>query len=234
MATRSRIAIENKNGTVSSVYCHWDGYPDHNGSLLLNHYRGRKKVQDLINLGSISSLSENLIPNEGEDHTFQNPAPNTVVAYCRDRGEALSIDSHASRNCFLKSDVEEYGYLFTLEGTWLLVDGHKNQREFLNLEEVVKPKVSENQSKDLDDQALEFKRQGYLVSEYEPTGGLNSIGLLTTELGPIVVPYININFDSEDNGQAELISQLKTIARENDIDKIVYRDESMIIDVEPK
>ena len=28
MATRSRIAIELSDGTVKSVYCHWDGYPD--------------------------------------------------------------------------------------------------------------------------------------------------------------------------------------------------------------
>jgi hypothetical protein len=26
MATRSRIAIENQDGTVQSIYCHFDGY----------------------------------------------------------------------------------------------------------------------------------------------------------------------------------------------------------------
>jgi hypothetical protein len=26
MATRSRIAIENQDGTVTSIYCHFDGY----------------------------------------------------------------------------------------------------------------------------------------------------------------------------------------------------------------
>jgi hypothetical protein len=26
MSTRSRIAIENQNGSVTSVYCHFDGY----------------------------------------------------------------------------------------------------------------------------------------------------------------------------------------------------------------
>ena len=27
MATRSRIAKQNPDGTIKSVYCHWDGYP---------------------------------------------------------------------------------------------------------------------------------------------------------------------------------------------------------------
>ncbi len=31
MATRSRIAIENQDGSVTSVYCHWDGHIETNG-----------------------------------------------------------------------------------------------------------------------------------------------------------------------------------------------------------
>jgi len=34
MATRSRIAIENQDGTVTSIYCHFDGYLSGVGKLL--------------------------------------------------------------------------------------------------------------------------------------------------------------------------------------------------------
>jgi hypothetical protein len=129
MATRSKIAIENQDGTVSSIYCHWDGYPSHHGPILFGHYTTQEKVESLIKLGSISSLApEPQIP-EGVNHNFENPSEGIVVAYHRDRGEALSIDSHASVNDFIKSDVEEYGYIFTLAGEWLLVDGHKKSHE---------------------------------------------------------------------------------------------------------
>ncbi len=37
MATRSTIALEFADGTVEQVYCHWDGYLDHNGALLRDH-----------------------------------------------------------------------------------------------------------------------------------------------------------------------------------------------------
>ena len=68
MATRSRIAIELPDGSVESIYCHWDGYPEGNGRTLLDHYTLPEKVQDLINLGSISSLAPTLEP-EGK-HSF--------------------------------------------------------------------------------------------------------------------------------------------------------------------
>ena len=35
MGTRSRIGIRNADDSVDSIYCHWDGYPDHNGRLLV-------------------------------------------------------------------------------------------------------------------------------------------------------------------------------------------------------
>ena len=56
MATRSRIGIENEDGTVSSVYCHWDGYPSGNGRTLVEYYSDREKVKELIALGSISTF----------------------------------------------------------------------------------------------------------------------------------------------------------------------------------
>ena len=56
MGTASRIGYELPDHSVVSVYCHYDGYVQHNGKLLIKHYRNREDVQELINGGSMSSL----------------------------------------------------------------------------------------------------------------------------------------------------------------------------------
>jgi len=121
MATRSRIAIENQDGSVKSIYCHWDGYPSNNGVILQKHYQDRKKVESLIKLGDISYLEERVEPTG--PHSFDEPQSGVVVAYHRDRGEALQKASyHTSRSDYFKGDIEEYGYLFTKEGEWVYVE----------------------------------------------------------------------------------------------------------------
>jgi hypothetical protein len=72
MATRSRIAIENQDGTVTSIYCHFDGYIDGVGKTLQENYNTREKMEQLIALGDISSLGKTI---------------EETVAYHRDRGE---------------------------------------------------------------------------------------------------------------------------------------------------
>ena len=124
MATRSRIGIENEDGSVTSVYCHWDGYPDNNGKLLHNHYQDREKTQKLINLGSISYLAPDVEPGDGVIHTFERPTTGIVVAYHRDRGEDLTIREDANVEDFFNSDIEEYGYLLTKDGKWLVKSGY--------------------------------------------------------------------------------------------------------------
>lgn len=141
MATRSRIAIENQDGTVSSVYSHWDGYPSHNGRILFNHYKDRDKLQKLIDLGHLSSLHEEVEIPEGVEHSFENQSENITVFYGRDRGEDnTQANVHANKEAFLRSDVEEYGYLLTKEGVWVMANGFKNAstRDYIELEEVLK------------------------------------------------------------------------------------------------
>jgi hypothetical protein len=66
MGTRSTIALEFADGSVQQVYCHWDGYLDHNGRILQEHYSDPFKLRDLIDLGDISSLR----PEIGAGHPF--------------------------------------------------------------------------------------------------------------------------------------------------------------------
>lgn len=138
MATRSRIGIEQADGTVKSIYCHWDGYPKGVGKTLVEHYLMRDKVESLIALGDISSLGEQAEPTGRVPHSFNSPEDGITVAYHRDRGERLQparVDR--SLTDFLQSDVEEFGYVMTQSGEWMLIDGHRTIREMKNLEMIL-------------------------------------------------------------------------------------------------
>ena len=98
MGTRSMIAIQNPyNKTVRAVYCHWDGYLEHNGAILAKHYADSSKVNHLVAMGDLSSLGKVI----GEAHPFSPHGSKEDEAlyehakdmgYCtfykRDRGEA--------------------------------------------------------------------------------------------------------------------------------------------------
>ena len=122
MATRSRIGIEDENGRIESIYCHWDGHPGTNGRTLAKHYTNIEKIKELIALGDISSLHENVGPADGVEHSFDKPAEGITVAYHRDRGDNLRgpVLKH-SMESFTNSDYEEYGYVFTKENEWKVV-----------------------------------------------------------------------------------------------------------------
>ena len=117
MATRSTIAIELADGKVKQIYCHWDGYLDHNGVLLLNHYADPLKAEALITLGDVSSLDKEI----GEKHDFDDRTERGWTKfYGRDRGEEdvgfrLFHDfEHYRRD----HQYEEYEYILRNNGKW--------------------------------------------------------------------------------------------------------------------
>lgn len=85
MGTRSRIGVMHGD-IVKSVYCHWDGYLEHNGRILQEHYNSAK-ANNLVALGDISTLREHIAIPDGIDHSFEKPLPGITVFYGRDRGE---------------------------------------------------------------------------------------------------------------------------------------------------
>jgi hypothetical protein len=135
MATRSRIGVELEDGTVKSVYCHWDGYVSNNGKTLLECY-DRVKTLALVELGDLSSLGEQVEPNG--PHSFESPQGGVTVAYHRDRGEDLTFHIDNSVEDFFKSDYEEYGYVIGLDGRWLVAWFGKSP---LDLEREVKHEI---------------------------------------------------------------------------------------------
>jgi len=112
MATRSTIAKLNPDGTVTSIYAHWDGMPDGVGATLAEHYTDTAKIRQLLALGDISFLREQI----GEQHDFNNPTEGWTLAYGRDRGEeGIEALLHDSRDQWLDSrrgSACEYGYLW--------------------------------------------------------------------------------------------------------------------------
>lgn len=64
MSTRSKIGILRKDGTVDHVYSHWDGYPEHNGVILLNEYSNINKMNHLIKMVICLFLVKKYILNQ--------------------------------------------------------------------------------------------------------------------------------------------------------------------------
>lgn len=113
MGTRSRIATETANGSVYSIYCHWDGYPKGVGATLQEHYQDDEKIRALIDLGSLSSLDASIEAPAG--HAFESGVDGHTVAYGRDRGEtgneAVVHDTRALFFAHCQDGWEEYAYL---------------------------------------------------------------------------------------------------------------------------
>ena len=100
MATRSRIGVELEDGIVKSVYCHWDGYPTGVGRDLLNRgFENLDQVEMFINEGSRSTVD---------------------VSYHAWRGEDIVVKESASREHYFNKIDEDYAYLYTLEGNWIV------------------------------------------------------------------------------------------------------------------
>lgn len=121
MGTRSSIAMEHPDGSITSIYCHSDGYISHNGKILFESY-GQEKLTQLLALGDISSLG----PNIGEKHDFDNPPRDDVNAYGRDRGETgtdIEPLTSDSRRKWLKETGQEYNYLLDKHGVWWVSRG---------------------------------------------------------------------------------------------------------------
>lgn len=123
MGTRSFIIVANPKGDFTGTYCHWDGYPSHNGRLLLEHYSTKAKARELINLGWLSSLGERAKPLDPANHSYENKEAGTTVAAGRDRGEpwgavkplkaaTLRLLAQYASDCWC-----EYVYLFW-NGHW--------------------------------------------------------------------------------------------------------------------
>jgi hypothetical protein len=127
MGTRSRIGVMHGD-KLKSVYCHWDGYLQHNGQLLQDHYDSAK-ANHLVALGDISSLKEQIgvehpfsqfdvTPNLSQDEYYEKYGKMTTF-YGRDRkdsGTDFTVDQ--SYDEFLSKDYDYEYYYIMRDGVW--------------------------------------------------------------------------------------------------------------------
>lgn len=132
MATRSRIGYIDENNNIISVYCHFDGYPSHNGCILVNHYKHHKKVSDLVWKGDISALGcEVGYPHSFDDSRVARENEWTTF-YHRDRGDDWEDNkpTEIKRGEYFKEYGEDslidYHYIFNGE-SWACYDNHNKR-----------------------------------------------------------------------------------------------------------
>lgn len=117
MSTRSAIGIVNADGTVTAIYCHWDGDLEGVGTTLVEHYTNPDRIHALMTLGDLSVLGANI----GTKQDFSNPDVDTCISYSRDRNEDnAEAQTFISVDQFLKSDTYswcEFFYIFE-NGEW--------------------------------------------------------------------------------------------------------------------
>ena len=119
MSTRCYIGkLDEKSNDVKFIYCHWDGYPEYVGYMLDTYYKDHGKVEDLLALGDISSLKENIQPTG--NHSYDEPEEGVTIAYFRDRGEPWDdvAPKHTQLANYEKEDLMiDYKYLYK-NGKW--------------------------------------------------------------------------------------------------------------------
>lgn len=120
MGTRSQIGILESDGSVTSIYCHWDGYVEHHGPILRDHYKTEEKVRALLAIGDISVLGAEI----GEKHDFDAAPKGVCDAYGRDRGEESTEAKREPLETFCAH--HSYAYLFDPStSTWVVYEHDK-------------------------------------------------------------------------------------------------------------
>jgi hypothetical protein len=123
MATRARIGLELKNGSVLSVYHHWDGYPEWLGRILRTHYNTRAKAAELIDGGDMSSCWTD---NRWDDSADGSYGPQ----YYSQRGQDCPPRLDANKYEYL-ADGEEYSYIYTLNDEWICYNRHQYEENMM-------------------------------------------------------------------------------------------------------
>jgi len=127
MATRGRIGLELKDGSILSVYHHWDSYESWLGRILKTHYNSYEKAAELIDGGDMSSAWTNA--------GFNNETVEQGPLYYSSRGDNCPPRLDADLCEFLLPDnSEEFAYVFR-NGEWVCYN--MNQFDDTKLPEIV-------------------------------------------------------------------------------------------------
>lgn len=109
MSTPCIIAELRVDGSVRSVYCHWDGYPAGVGLVLVEHYRYPLPVQFLVDGGDLSTLAPH-IGGRNFPHPGLRDESVCLYAYrdCGERWEEVRPLGFPDTRSFLRAVRERY------------------------------------------------------------------------------------------------------------------------------
>ena len=113
MATRGRIGVQLADGSILSIYSHWDNYPSFAGVKLVEHFNSYEKAAELIDGGDISCLWTNSGWNN-------ETLPTTGPQYYSSRGDVTEPRLDETLDEYL-GNGEQYAYLFA-NGEWICYD----------------------------------------------------------------------------------------------------------------
>lgn len=121
MGTRSYICMEIEDNRYKTIYCHFDGYLEYNGAMLVKHYNDRATVEKLLELGDLSVLKERLKPDPSKPHGFDydKQQEDVCVFYGRDRGKTdIQAKIKTLRQLDDPDNWTEYVYIYTKDNQW--------------------------------------------------------------------------------------------------------------------
>jgi hypothetical protein len=116
MATRGRIGIQLSDGSILSVYSHWDNYPEWNGKKLKEHFNSYEQAAELIDGGDISSLWTDT------DWNHMKMEEHRTLYYAERGQEDQDVEPNLDNSfqAFIKGVNDswaDYAYLFA-DGEW--------------------------------------------------------------------------------------------------------------------
>ena len=129
MATRARIGLELKDGSVLSSYHHWDGYPEWLGRILKTHYNGKSLASELIDGGDMSSCWTDDRWDDSADGSY---GPQYYSQRGQDCPPRLDVDL---AEYLLPGIGEEYHYLFR-NGEWVCYNMHEYANKLPEITEI--------------------------------------------------------------------------------------------------
>jgi len=113
MSTNARIGLQLADGSILSVYHHWDGYPEWLGVTLKEQYNTKKNIVDLIDGGNMSSCwSDNVYDSEKQEWVKRDPQPE----YYGGDSEAPRLDGNFDEYAENADSGEEFLYVYN--GKW--------------------------------------------------------------------------------------------------------------------
>ena len=102
MGTQASISCVNPDGTITSIFCYNDGYVNGVGKTLVNYYKEYDKINELMKLGDIESLGDEVSECEVDEYYVE---PATVFDDVTDWKDGL--------------EFQRYDYVFK-DGKWHL------------------------------------------------------------------------------------------------------------------